>query len=781
MRPSDSREGRRIRIRGVVQGVGFRPWVYRLAVEAGLVGQVLNDGHGVAIDAFGATEALDSFCDGLRADPPPAAHIRELRWEPLPAPEELPELFAIVASRVGEERQVSIPADLATCDLCLAELFDSEDRRFGYPFLNCTHCGPRFTIALDVPYDRPQTTMAVFDLCTECAAEYSTPSDRRFHAQPNACPRCGPRLELRDDAGAPLSDCDPIASAAAALLRGEVVAVKGIGGFHLACDATSEAAVVRLRQRKHRESKPLAVMVASLGEARRIATVGAVDEELLGGPERPIVLLRARPDSGLARAVAPELPLVGLLLPYAPVHHLLLARTARPLVMTSGNRSDEPIACDNDEALARLRGIADLFLVHDREIASRCDDSVARTVAAGPVLLRRSRGFVPLAVPLCRPVERPVLACGADLKNACCLAVGDSAYLGPHVGDLETVEAADFLCEAIERMERFVGVRPEVIAHDLHPDYQSTRYALARPETKVAVQHHHAHLASALAEHGRDEALGVIYDGTGLGTDGAAWGGEILYGTVEGFERIATFRPLPLAGGEQAIREVWRLALALLDDAYHGEAPCDRIPLFAGLDQRRVELVRALQRRRVSTPLAHGVGRYFDAFGALALGREVSRFEGDVALAFAETAAKERVPGYPFRIDWDSEPWEIDLRLATRAAVEEVVCGARAGHVSARFHATLVAATEAAVRAFVHYHRPLPVMLSGGCFANPLLAEGLLERLGGGLEVLLQRSVPPGDGGIALGQAVVADALAGKPMTALVGAYDDRSQTGTGR
>lgn len=765
-------EGRRIRIRGVVQGVGFRPWVYRLATDAGVVGRVANDGQGVTIDAFGSPEVLDSLCASLLASPPPAARIRDLRWRSLDGVETAaPASFTIVSSRERGERQVSIPADLATCEECLAELEDPSDRRFGYPFLNCTHCGPRFTIALDVPYDRPKTTMASFAMCPECEAEYGEPSDRRFHAQPNACPRCGPRLELRDGSGAMVACTDPITAVTEALGRGEAVAVKGLGGFHLACDATSEAATERLRLRKRREAKPFAVMVKDLEEARRLAELTALDEELLSGPERPIVLVPRRGGSALATAVAPGLPLVGLMLPYTPLHHLLLARFGRPLVMTSGNLSDEPIVHRNDDALGRLKDVADQVLLHDREIASPCDDSVVRSAAGGPVLLRRSRGFVPLPVPLSRPVGRPVLACGAHLKNTCCLAVGDSAYLGPHIGDLETLEAWDFFREAIDRMERFVGVVPEVVAHDLHPDYQSTRYALERPEAKVAVQHHHAHLASALAEHGRDEALGVIYDGTGLGTDGTAWGGEILLGTLESFERIATFRALSLVGGEQAIREVWRLALALLDDAYDGEPPLERLALFRDLDRRQVELVHGLLRRRVNSPLAHGVGRYFDAFGALALGRQVSRFEGDVALAFGELGGAQVVPGYPFRIDWDREPWEIDLRLAARAAVEDMVNGRSAAHLSARLHATVVAATEAAVRAFVHYGRPVPVVLSGGCFANPLLVAGLLQRLDGELEVLVQRRVPPGDGGLALGQAVVAD-VAVSPTTDTVSTFD---------
>ena len=572
--------GRRIDIRGIVQGVGFRPWVFRLAGVHGLGGWVRNDARGVTIEAFGPPPALDAFVAALQRTPPPAAHIDELiavpiAWRPAAA-------FDIVASAPSTNRRVSIPADLATCTDCLREIRDPADRRYGYPFTNCTNCGPRFTIAADIPYDRPNTTMAPFVMCPACQAEYGSPSDRRFHAQPNACPACGPRLWLAGPDGREIAGPDPIAAAAEAVSRGLVLAVKGLGGFHLACDATNPDAVALLRARKRRDEKPFAVMAVDLAEAETLALLDDEERRLLLSVERPIVLARRRAPAPIADGVAPGNPLVGLLLPYTPLHHLLLEVVRRPLVMTSGNLSDEPLAYRNEEAIARLAGVANRFLLHDRDIDTRCDDSVARVVAGAPMVLRRSRGYVPRGIPAHGCFAEPVLACGALLKNTFCFGAGGTAYLGPHIGDLENLETFDAYEHAIGRMERFLGVRPAIIAHDLHPDYLSTRYANSRPETpKVGVQHHHAHVCAAMAEHGLGgPVIGVAYDGTGLGTDGAAWGGEILVADYTRVARVATFRPIRLAGGDRAIRQVWRQAVALLDDAFGGEGPTERFPVF---------------------------------------------------------------------------------------------------------------------------------------------------------------------------------------------------------
>ncbi len=603
-------------MRGTVQGVGFRPWLYRVAHEEGVSGRVRNDVSGVTIEAFGSAAALAAFLRRIETDRPPAAEVREVRARAIPA--ERAQGFEIVASEVTGQRRVSIPADLATCPECLGELRDPRDRRYRYAFTNCTHCGPRYTIVRDVPYDRPATTMAGFVMCARCRQEYEDPADRRFHAQPIACPACGPQLRLlaaasdrapaspdRNPASAPVpGTADPVAAAAAALREGWIVAVKGLGGYHLACDAGSSAAVRRLRERKRRDEKPFAVMVRDLEAARGLATLSEDEERLLSSIERPIVLVRRTGAAGLAAEVAPGNPLVGILLAYTPLHDLLLEAFAGPLVMTSGNLSEEPMAAEDGEARARLAGIADLFLTHDRAIENRCDDSVARVIAGRPTLLRRSRGYVPRPIRLLQPVARPILACGAQLKNAFCLAAGDEAWLGPHIGDLDNLEAVRDFEEQIERLQRFLGIRPEVIAHDLHPDYVSTGYARRRPEpAKIAVQHHHAHVASALAEHGlAGPALGLAWDGTGYGTDGTAWGGELLL--VEGArcERLATLRPIRLAGGDEAIRQVWRIALAALDDAFDGAPPLERLRLFDSVPDRDRALVRQMLAKRSQRP-----------------------------------------------------------------------------------------------------------------------------------------------------------------------------------
>ncbi len=758
-----SRLGRRIQVRGIVQGVGFRPWVYRLARENGLAGRVSNDSRGVTIEAFGSDRALEAFLDSLSAFPPPAARIRELQWRPIP--NEPASDFAIVESQKIGGRRVSIPPDLPTCADCLAEVFDPRDRRYRYPFTNCTNCGPRFTIARDVPYDRPATTMAPFRMCAACQREYDDPSDRRFHAQPNACPVCGPRLTAVGPGGENLAWEEPIRQAARALEAGFTVAVKGIGGFHLACDATSSLAVRRLRDRKKRDEKPFAVMVRDVDAARRLSVLSSEEEKLLASSERPIVLVQRRDHCGIADEVAPRNPWIGLLLPYAPLYHLLLSDTDRPLVMTSGNLSGEPIIVGNARALERLGSIADVFLLHDREIESPCDDSVARVIAGRPTVLRRSRGYVPRALPAPRPFARPVLACGGHLKNTFCLAAGDALYPGPHIGDLESLETVEAFEEAVARLERFVGIRPEIVAHDLHPEYASTLYARTRTEAvPVAVQHHHAHAASAMVDHRLEgPVLAVAYDGTGYGTDGTAWGAEILLADAAGFERLATWRAMALPGGETAIREVWRVALALLDDAYGGDPPLESFPLFEEIDRQKLAAVRSIAASGVGTPLVRGVGRYFDGFGALFLGRTHSRYEGQVALEWNAAADPGETGVFPFAIEQAGSLATLDLRPALRAAVAAFRGGTGASVVSGRFHNTVARATAELLRAgAAGSARDLPIILTGGCFQNALLAERLAGSLGSDFRVYLHGEVPPGDGGLALGQALVANAVAAK-------------------
>ncbi len=753
--------GRRIEVRGTVQGVGFRPWVYRLAQRLDIRGRVRNDPRGVTIEAFGTDARLAAFIEQLRVDVPSSARVVNLRSSSIPT---VPvEGFVIESSDLEGTKALSIPPDLATCPRCLAELWDPGDRRYRYAFTNCTTCGPRFTIATGVPYDRPATTMSKFEMCSACQREYDDIEDRRFHAQPNACPDCGPTLSLlRLDGGAAHAS-EPLANAAELLTRGAVVAVKGLGGFHLACDASNAGAVRRLRERKHRDEKPFAVMVADVDAARQVAEVSAEEEALLTAPERPIVLLRRRGETHLAAEVSPDTPLLGLFLPYTPMHHLLLDAVGRPLVMTSANVSDEPICSKNAEAVRRLAGIADAILLHDRDIAIRCDDSVARVIAGIPTVMRRSRGFVPRPFYLARPVSRPVLACGAHLKNTFCIASGDTAYFGPHIGDLETLAALEFFEAAIDSMQTILSVRPEVIAHDLHPGYLSTRYAMMRDDAiKVGVQHHHAHVMSAMAEHGlRGPVLGVVYDGTGFGEDGTSWGGEFLLCFPDRFERLATFRPVRLPGGDLAMREVWRVAYSLLHDAFDGSPPVDALGLFRDIAPESIRVVSQMIDRGLNAPRARGVGRYFDAFGAFALNRPFSTYEGQVAVAWDHAANESIRDAYAFAVDRTETPMEVDLRPTVRAAVEDLLSGAPSGDVSARFHNTLVRLTVELLERLLAEHGSPPVVLTGGVFQNARLTGGIAEKLSSKINVLRHSEVPPGDGGIALGQALIADAFLG--------------------
>jgi hydrogenase maturation protein HypF len=560
--------------------------------------------------------------------------------------------------------------------------------------------------------------------------------------------------------GQPIIVDDPVGAVAEALRCSMIVAIKGLGGFHLACDATSEDTVARLRERKHRDEKPFAVMVRDLAAAEALAILGDEQRRLLLSVERPIVLAAARPATDLAPNVAPRSAMIGLFLPYTPLHHLLLDAFGGPLVMTSGNRSDEPIAFTNEEAQARLSGIVDLLLFHDREIQTRCDDSVAAVIAGRGVILRRSRGYVPRAIPLRRAMARPVLACGALLKNTFCLAAGDSAWLGPHIGDLDNLETYESYRDGVARLERFLQVTPEIVAHDIHPDYLSTIYAQQRQgPVLVPVQHHHAHVVSAMAEHGLDgPVIGIAYDGAGYGPDGTSWGGEILIADAARFVRAATFRPLPLVGGDRAIREPWRLALALVIDAFGPDLPPAVRTLLEAVPARDVDLVRDALARRLPMPRAHGVGRYFDAFGALFLGRRTASFEGQVAMEWDQAADPGVRDAYPFTIADAVTPIELDLRPAVWGAVVDFAAGATPSAISARFHNTLATATAALVRLAARTFGPLPVVASGGCFQNARLASGVRAALAPEYDVRLHADVPPGDGGIALGQAVIADA-----------------------
>ncbi|HET7433406.1 MAG TPA: carbamoyltransferase HypF [Thermoanaerobaculia bacterium] len=737
-----------IEVRGTVQGVGYRPWVFQLAQRTGVRGRVWNHSRGVSIEALGTESSIGRFVASLRGGPP-AARVTSVVCTEIPFREE--NAFVIDHSVATPERRVSIPADLATCDDCLRELLDPTDRRHRYPFINCTNCGPRYSIVRDAPYDRANTSMAPFRMCARCRSEYDDPLDRRFHAQPNACRDCGPMLVAVTPAAQKITTSDPISFAARALRAGLIVALKGLGGFHLACDATSEAAVRRLRERKQRETKPFAIMVRDLAEAETLAVLSDEERALLTSIERPIVLAQSRD--------ATE-PLVGLFLPYTPLHHLLMRDAGVPLGMTSGNASDEPMVTTNDDALAQLGNIADVFLLHDREIVTRVDDSIVRILGDAPVLLRRSRGYVPRAIESAQPFDEPILACGAHLKNTFAIASGNSVFLGPHIGDLENLSTLEAYESAIARLQDFLGVTPRVLVHDLHPDYFSTRYALARANvTTIAVQHHHAHIASVMAEHRlAGPVLGIAYDGTGYGTDGTSWGGEFLLVDGDRFERIATFRPIALAGGDQAIRQPWRIALALLDDVFDDEPPLDAFPLFRDLGSHEVDVVRRMLAHGLNTVAARGVGRYFDAVGALVLGMPVTRYEGEVAFRWNMVADERERGRYPIVVRDGITPWELDPRTIVRAVVDDMLAATNAATISARFHNTLAAATIEIAHAALAQYGEMPVALSGGCFANARLTNAIINGLQPTARVFTNRDVPPGDGGISLGQIFVAAA-----------------------
>ena len=727
----------RARVEGTVQGVGFRPYVYRLASELGLNGWVLNDSHGVLLEVEAPGQAVEAFLARLPVEAPPLASVERVSAEPLP-PVGLTG-FAIRESPHHGEPRADVTPDSATCEDCLAELFDPADRRYRYPFVNCTNCGPRFTIVRDVPYDRPYTTMSRFQMCAACQAEYDDPADRRFHAQPNACPECGPSVRLVGLDPGP----DAVGAAARALLSGAVVAVKGIGGFHLACRADDETAVARLRARKHREDKPFAVMAPDPGGAQALVDAGPEEVALLLSRERPIVLAARRAGAPVAASVAPRSRELGVMLPYSPLHHLLLRDAGTALVLTSGNVSDEPIAFRDEDALERLGGIADAFLVHDRPIRTRTDDSVVR---AGSVL-RRSRGYVPASMGLPRPARRDLLACGAHLKNTFCVARGGRAWVGHHIGDLETYETLLAFTEGIQHFERLFAVRPEVVAHDLHPEYLSTKYALERDGVELmGVQHHHAHLAAVLAEHGEaGPAVGAIYDGAGLGTDGTVWGGEILHGDLLGFERVAHLHPVRLPGGEAAVRQPWRMACAWLVEAL-GQA--DPLP---GVDAEAWDKVAALARGGLASPVTTSAGRLFDAVAALCGVRTEINYEGQAAIELEALCDPRERGTYPLP--------GLDARETITALVSDLGRGTGAAVAAARFHNSLAAATAAACEEVARATGTRTVVLAGGVFHNRRLLRSTSELLSdAGLRVLVPRLLPAGDGGLSFGQAAVAAA-----------------------
>ncbi len=740
-------------VSGAVQGVGFRPFVYRLAHQMGLGGAVWNEPGGVRIRLVGPARLVEDFGSRLRAECAAPARIDHIRILAVAAADHA-EPFRIAESMTEGAREALVMPDLATCPACLRELFDPHNRRHRYPFINCTHCGPRYSIITGMPYDRPQTTMRGFIQCDACRAEYENPADRRFHAQPNACPECGPRVELWDAAGAVLGQRDWALRRAAALLKeGRILAVKGIGGFHLMCDARNEETVRELRRRKHREEKPFAVMALSIDAARECAELGDAEAHLLSSVAAPIALLARRADSPVAPSVAPRNPYIGLMLPYSPLHHLLLRDVDGLLVATSGNRSDEPICTDEREALERLHGIADAFLVHNRPIARALDDSVARLVLGKPCILRRARGYAPLALPL--PFETPpLLALGPHLKNTVALALRDRIVLSQHLGDLDSLESRRAFEQAVDDLQALYGEHPAQWVADRHPDYASSSFAREHGRTPIGVQHHHAHIAAVMAEHGLDgPVLGIAWDGTGLGDDGTIWGGEFLRAWPDRFTRIGRLGGFHLPGGDSSMRKpVWSAFGAL-----HAAFP-DRMPALAAevlsLDEATARPLQDMLDKRINAPFTSSAGRWFDAVAAICGICRASSYEGQAAQQLEFAIARDpRARPFPFRTTTQGPLVVFDLNPMLEALLADRAGGADAPHLALRFHLTLVDLIVSMADA----QRGLPVVLGGGCFQNLFLLEQTIRRLReSGHPVYGPEQIPPNDGGISLGQATVA-------------------------
>lgn len=743
-----------ISITGVVQGIGFRPFIYNLAQSRSIRGWVLNNVKGVWIDAEGEDGNLERFVQDIPRLAPPLSRIESLDVKYL-EPRGYTS-FEIRKSEEAEDKFVLISPDIATCNQCLSELSSPENFRYRYPFINCTLCGPRFTIMRDIPYDRHKTTMAPFIMCPICQQEYEDPVNRRFHAQPNACPACGPSLTLEDKEGKEILG-DPIEKTLDLLRKGLIVAIKGLGGFHLACDAKNNEGVAALRSRKYREDKPFAVMCRDLEEIRKHCEVDGEEEKLLRSVERPIVILKRKADSAIAHAVAPYQDTLGVMLPYSPLHHLLLNGPLKTLVMTSGNISDEPIAYKNGQAKSRLGHIADCFLFHNREIHMRCDDSVTRVFDARPYVIRRSRGYVPFPIKLSFPLEM-ILACGGELKNTFCLTRGPYAFVSHHVGDLENLETLSSFEEGIEHFKRLFSIEPKTLVYDLHPDYLSTKYALSIPNIpKVGVQHHHAHIVSCMAENGiQGDVIGVALDGTGFGTDGTIWGGEFLKTNFRDFVRLAHLKKVPMPGGSMAIKEPWRMAMVYLSEAL-GEPVKDlRIDFIKRVDTQKWDILKRMIEKKLNTPLTSSTGRLFDAVSSLLSIRDEVHYEGQAAIELEMIADQKVREEYSFKLVNEEVPMVIDTTKIIKGVVQDLTGKISSSIISGKFHrtvASLITETCSAIRLKEGLNR---VVLSGGVFQNILLLSLVkkgLERYG--FEVYTHHLVPTNDGGISLGQAVI--------------------------
>jgi hydrogenase maturation protein HypF len=750
----------RINVRGVVQGVGFRPFVYQLAARHHLHGWVCNTSEDVKIEVEGEAGDIERFLRGIREQAPPMSHIESITavtGDPAGH-----EKFEIRESITEEGKYQLVSPDIATCPDCLKEIFDPADRRYRYPFTNCTNCGPRFTIIADIPYDRPNTTMRSFRMCPECQKEYDDPLDRRFHAQPNACPICGPRLELTD-AGGNRIDCNDIIRKTSELLKeGKIVAVKGLGGFLLACDATSEKAVNRLRQRKNRPAKPLAVMAAGLDEAKRHGEINDAEAGLLTSSGSPIVLVKWKETSTITKAVAPGLKYLGVMLPYTPLHHLLLREAGIPLVMTSGNISEEPIARDNDEALKRLGEIADSFLRHNRDIYARYDDSVMTVNDGVSGFVRRARGYAPYPIHL--PYKsRQILGCGAEEKNTFCLTRDNFAFVSQHIGDMENLETLEHLTDTVELYKTMFRIEPEIIAHDMHPEYLPTKYGKELAEREkihlVPVQHHHAHIASCLADNGiNGPVIGVSFDGTGYGTDGHIWGGEFLIADYRKFTRMAHLEYLPLPGGALAIKKPYRTAIGYLL-ALVIETDRD-LPIFKGIDDIELNIIQNQIDKKINTPLTSSMGRLFDAAAALTGIREVIEYEAQAAIDLETSAneAPDETGDYPFSVIRQDGTSIIKIRDLLAAIISDLHDRIPRAVIAARFHNSVVEMILKLCQSISTEIGISEVALSGGVFQNRLLLRKTMTRLeSAGLRVYTHHQVPCNDGGISLGQVAIAN------------------------
>ncbi len=761
-----------ISVRGIVQGVGFRPFVYGLAVEHNLKGCVYNTSEDVKIEVEGDAETIEEFTRELEAKAPPLAYIETVNIEYNP-PRHYKK-FKIRHSRAQEGKYQLIAPDVATCQPCLDELLNPEDRRYRYPFTNCTNCGPRFTIIEDIPYDRPKTTMRSFQMCSQCQAEYDNPLDRRFHAQPNACPICGPQVELVDNRGNLMTESDPIAVAGQLLKEEKIVAIKGLGGFLLACDATSDTAVKMLRQRKRRPSKPFAIMVKDIDEAKRHCYVSPQEEDLLTSPRNPIVLLKWREESSVSLEVAPNLRFLGVMLPYTPLHHILLRDVGLPLVMTSGNLSEEPIARDNDEALRRLSGIADYFLIHNRDIYSSYDDSVAMIEGGTSQLVRRARSYAPYPIKL--PFEaKQVLGCGAEEKNTFCLTKDNYAFLSQHIGDMENMETLEHFESTLSLYKRLFRVEPEVIAHDLHPDYLATKYARELAESGVrivSVQHHHAHIASCMADNGlKSTVIGVAFDGTGMGADGNIWGGEFLVADYSSYKRVGHLEYLPLPGGAAAIKRPYRTTISYilsilgentLDAVITNKAKDFQMNSSGRITVGEMEVIKQQVERRINSPLTSSMGRLFDAISALLGIRRQIDYEGQAAVELEMAAYEEDYVHiqeyYPYRILEEGGVRVVHLKDLFTAVLEDLKQDISTGRISVRFHNSIAQIIYEMCRLIANETGITQVALSGGVFQNRLLLGKTVKLLeSSGFQVLAHRQVPCNDGGISLGQSVIAN------------------------